>query len=483
MIELTKEPDSKKHWSLKLIDTNDQELKLNLNLISSSLTNRFEFVEDFLKDFINLMDDNALNWYYNLLNEYINSGYNSEIISKSIEDGISYVEEYIKLKDIDFSKFSDKSKATKTSIFFNETDIYNIAVATSCLKLYAIYFYDSKLQLSDNILNHIYNKIIEQSIKDKTTDKIFESVKARTYKSSIPNRYMWDLIKLSVMETPDTSVMNVFNFFMKNLLVLLNIEQNPVHYIVKIADDNVRWMLVEIYKEKIIYEDDFGSTDQIYGSTVSKDTFHIYCCNDVLLKTSKMALDILEEEHAKNNSDKFLDIKDRLEDIKFVDPSTKLFNMPIISNVLDIPYKYLLSAPAKNLVLVSYFMHHIGKNSIQLNYPILSEFLLSYNPNKLTYFIKSSYKLRDVDSIIESQVPIFGINSKKLKWDIISPIVGILSSCKRNLVSVVDGYKFISFTYNDIEADSIDFYTNLYSHNLNEKIFNPMKDELNNYFK
>jgi hypothetical protein len=68
-----------------------------------------------------------------------------------------------------------------------------------------------------------------------------------------------------------------------------------------------------------------------------------------------------------------------------------------------------------------------------------------------------------------------------LKYEIISPICGLLCASKRNLVSVVSGDKISKITYHELEDDAISFFTDLYSNNL-EKYFDEMRKKVDNYF-
>ncbi len=477
MITLTPDKSNKRSWNL-IIQKNDfPTIDLNLELIQSSLTNKFDIVANLYNDMNNI--DGFSDWFYNFIYSYIESKYNSEIIQDQVPYIIDYAKKYIKYKNVDFKTFVNRTKTTKTSILFDEVDIEAIGLTSTCLKIYSIFSYDIVFKVPDNINKKIYNQFIRECVKNDTTDKIFELIRSRNFRSSQTDKFMWDLIKLRTLEDPETSVMSIFNFFMNNLLSLLNIESNPVHFLIKVVDDNLRWMMMEIYREKIIYEESFTNSDDINGSSVHKDIFHVYCCNDLILKAAKLGMKLLEEEY-NFTDDQFLSFKERLDSIKILDPSMKLFTLPIISKVFDIPYAYLKPIAPKHIVLIGSLIFILGKDDLVKKYPILSHFLISCPIQNNTTIIKSSYKLRDISTIIEDSTPIFGINSKKLKYDIISPICGILSASKKNLVSVVDGKSINKITYTDLEEDSISFYINLYSNGLND-IFDNIQAKIDSY--
>lgn len=469
----------KRQWDLECYKKDNPDIKIELNLSQVSLTNRFSCVKELFND-INKVIPEFSDWFYDLMSEYLETDYNYEVILDSKDKFLEFSNLYIEKKNINYSKFVDKKKSSTTSIFFDEKDIRAIGLASTCLKLYSIFQHDLILKVSDNVNKIMYDYFISECKEIKTTDKIFNLIRGRNFRSSISDRYMWDLIKITVLENPETNTFSVFNFFMKNLLVLLDIEQNPIHYLVRITDDNLKWLMLEIYKEKIIYDEAFSNSEVVYGSSISKDSFNIYCCNDIVSKTAKIGLEILENNYNLSEED-FNNVRERLDEVKFIDPSMKLFSLPVISKVLNIPYKFLLTTPPKHLILISIVMYKLMDDNFLNRFPIITNFLLTYSIQTNTSIIRSSYKLRESDQVLEDNTKLFGINSRKLKFELISPIIGILSSCKKNLCSIIDGKSIAKITYTDLEEDCINFYTLLYSNKL-EDDFKEIRKKLYEYF-
>jgi len=321
MVTLTPIKNLKRSWKLNITKSNRKPIDLILNLQQFSLTNKYEIVQKLL-DEMNIIMPKFSNWYYDLFKRYIDSNYDADIILNDIHKFKEFSEEYVKKKNIDFSSFVDIKKSSKTSILFLEEDLKLIAVASTCLKLYSPFWYDATLKVPDNVNKKIYNIFLEGCIKNNTTDKIFQLIRARTFRSTLTDAYMWELIKLTVLETPETNVMSVFNFLMTNLISLLDITVNPVHYLIKIADDSVKWMMKEVYKERIIYGESYGSTEDIYGASVTKESFHIYCCNDVISKCAAAGLKILENEY-NLTYEEFIELKNRLDNVTYLDPTMR----------------------------------------------------------------------------------------------------------------------------------------------------------------
>jgi hypothetical protein len=152
---------------------------------------------------------------------------------------------------------------------------------------------------------------------------------------------MWELIRASVSETPETNTLSVFNFIISNIIAILDPTVNPIFFISKLSDDSIRWIMKETYRERIVFSDELSGTEDIHGEYLSKDSFYIMCCNDVITKVANASLLLIENELNLNEYE-INNIQERIENINYLDQCMRLFTLPIISKVLEIPYKYLL---------------------------------------------------------------------------------------------------------------------------------------------
>jgi hypothetical protein len=183
MITLTPIKGQKRHWKFTVENNKNQVIELDLELMQYSLTNRFDIVKDLFEEFNELVPSFS-NWYYTLIKKYVDSGYNSELIKDATQDFIKYSKKFIKAKEIDFPSFVNRTKKSTTSILFEEVDIESIALASTCLKLYSLFNYDVTLKVPNNINKYIYNKFVSECVDTGTTDKIFQLIRSRTYRSS-----------------------------------------------------------------------------------------------------------------------------------------------------------------------------------------------------------------------------------------------------------------------------------------------------------
>ena len=473
--------DGKRSYSLiEEIDGIDNNV-IDLSLIAHSVSNKFSVVGDLISEMCTSINGFE-SWFSSLVKTYVSSNYNSEILVENADNFHSYAEQYIVTKNINFDNFVDLEKKSKTSIIFYAEDIRAISVSSTALKLYSFFSCDNQLKLPDNLHRKVYEVMIRECIDREVTTKIFQLIRSRTYRSSITDRYMWDFIRMMISETPESYVMTVFNFLMKSIVILIDVEMNPVPYIISTIEDSIRWLMRNVYKDKIVYGEIFGGTDDIFGSSLTKENFYLYCCQDVIGKAAKIGMDIIDNNDSVDET-KYEKVREQLNSIGYMFPSALLITLPIASKVLEIPYKFLLTIPPKHAVLIGVFMHELCKGVLDERFPILTEFLMGSprSENNVTFITKSSYKIRNLELVINDPNLLFGFSSRTLKFDVMSSIVGIISASKRNLVNLITNESLNKTTYYNLESDLCLFFSEMYSGKL-DPIFEILKEKADNYF-
>jgi len=471
MLKLTflqDDPENKKlEWTMCIISDEDDQIKkiVNLSFEQSTLTNKFDTIKNLFEDISVFVPNEFIVWYVKMISEYIKSNFNSEIILREIPNFLLFAEKYIEAKNINFESFINHSKVTKTSILFEYSDLRALAKASVCLKLYAPILYDINLKLTDNTHKLVYTSFVQECIDLGTTTKIFQIMRSRTYKSSMTDRYIWDLIRMMITETPENYTLLMFNFLLTNMLSTLDIEKNPIPFFVSIIDDSLRWMMGNVYKDRVLYGEVFGGPGDVYGNMLNKETLHIYCCNDVIGKSAKAGMELLEKKYDITD-DKFEEIRERLDNIEYISPIMQNTILPIANKVLEIPYNYLLTAPPKHISLIGILMHYCSMEILDERFPILHEFLLLAPKEKLNKIFTSSYEIKNMYSIVDVPNLVFGLNSPVIRYKIMSKICGILSVCKKTHISIISGKKVKKINYSSLESDVIQFYGELYSNKL-----------------
>lgn len=495
------EKKDKRRWTMFYEDATTKEIEqvVELQLQSNPVSNNFEKFAKTIED-ISIKIEGFDIWFKETIDKYIEEEYNSEIVFEQVETIKQYAEQYVNILNIDFESFINRKKASKTSIVFQPNEIRALSVSTVALKIYSVFYCDEIMKLPKNISNQIYEELIRDCITLGVTDKIFQMIRARCFRSSQNDKYMWDIVSMYICETPESYILHVFNFVMSRLLFLITPDMNPIPYIVSSVDDSINWLMHSIYRNRVIYDDSFGGSEDIYGSVLSKDSYYVLCCNDTIAKAASIGMQLVEDDKTMNNEDQ-INFNERLDKIKQLYPTMKLVILPLASRILEIPYKYLLTNPPRHVILTGIFLRkliedtlpgEVRKGTIEGKkkelflvwsdlYSNFLEFLTAIPHQKSSQATKSSYKIRDINRILNDKSPIFGFKSPTLKNNIISSICGVLSASKNDLIDIKTGRKLTKMKYADLEKDVCDFYINLYSGGLDESL-KKLSEKANDYF-
>jgi len=480
------EPIEKRKYTLYKSEVFDHvegaEKIADLSLIAHSVSNKFHIVGDLISEMCDEIDGFE-NWFYSMTHEYLNAGYNAEVLINNAESFYTYSAQYIEYKEINFDKFINLDKKSSTSIVFYPDDIKAISTASTCLKLYSMFSCDMSMRLPDNLHKKMYKLLIQPCIDSDVTTKIFQLIRSRTYRSSLTDRYMWDFIKMMISETPESYVMTVFNFLMKSILTLINVDQNPIPFLISTIDDSIRYLMRSVYKDKIIYGEVFGGVEDLFGSALTKENFYLFCCQDVVGKGAKIGLGLLEDNYELDDP-QYEAVRERLDSLSYLYPSSLLVILPIVSKVLEVPYKFLLTIPPKHAMLLGLFMYELSKDILDERFPILVEFLIACPDMRKSSNVnttRSSYKIRNLELILNDPNLLFGFASKTLKFDVMSSIAGVLSASKRVLVNLVNGKPLSKMTYYNLESDVCGFFSELYANKL-DGLFEQMREKADVYF-
>jgi len=482
MLFLQRNDKNRREWVLLQVDDNSNFKREIVRLTCQYPSrNKFNPVKELIEE-LSLSDKSFEPWFVGLMDSYLQNDTNAQIIEKSAGKFLTVAEDFIDSRKINFNNFSKLEKASKTSIRFLGEDIRAIAITATALKLYSLFWFDKRLSLPNNVHRQVYEKLLSPCLEQGTTEKIFQLIRSKIYRSNLTDRYMWDLIRICLLESPESYIMTIFKFLTQNMLISIEIDKNPIPFLVSLIDGSIKWLMRTIYVDRILYGEAFGGVDDIYGSTLSKESFLVYCCNDDINKSASAAMDIIENEYNLTDT-AFNAIRDRLDNITSLFPSMKLLVLPIASKVLEIPYKFLLTCPPKHAMLLGIFMHHLAEDIMDREFKVLSAFLSACprDMEKAFSSTRSSYKIRYLEDIINDPTPIFGFGSKTLKYEILSSICGVLSASKKNLMSCLTGKSIGKFTYLQLEWDAIKFFTRLYSNQLDD-MFLGMREKAYSYF-
>lgn len=467
---------------------NNNELFMNINLITSTVTNKFNIITEFIEN-ISKNIEGFDEWFISFLSEYSRSDNRFKILEDNIENIKKFADKYIDFINIDLSKFVDETKAKKNSILFLEDEIEKIIRFSSYLKIYSFISNCEDFMLDKRSNKIIYNLIASDITKDLTY-KIFNIVKTKTYRYNQTDKYMWDYIKMVQCKTIDLHVIHIFNFIMNNIIVLCNEDRNPIIYFVTVIDESVRWFLRSIYKSSVIY-DDSVSTEDI--QSVNVDNLRTYCYNDTLGRLKGIAYDKIhtqlepipitfEENENKNDSEKFVvQLQQRLEKVKHISPFCNFLVYPILSKVTGIPYNHMKTLPPDHAIILSLYIQKLLFKVFGDKYHSIFN-ILSYYPREKVHQVSTSYKLKNLEFFInlsDQYKNFLGFNSKILLANMLANFIGKTTRIK--FTDILNGKKLDGIPLSKIEVDIIEFFVLFFSGKL-DHYFEKMKKLIENEF-
>ena len=440
---------------------------INLELQFSPITNKFEKLTEFIEDCSAKIGQPFDDWYIKFLTDYKNSKYDYAIVKDNIEQLQKFSDEYVELCGINFNDYINKSKVSRNSIFFDAADIKKIIQVSNYLKLYFVISQDTVLRLPSKFHKEIYNYLVEKITSCNIVYKLFKIVSSKTYEYNHSDKYMWDYIKTIYCKTTDMHIMSIFNFIMNNIIVTCSTESNPIPYLISVIDESIKWILKNIYKDAIVYSETVNTQD-VY-TIQGKDNLNSYAHNDTIGKLLIIAYNKLEENGIED-IDKF---KMTVSQMKEISLFANYVTYPILSKVLDIPYRHFLTIPVSNSYLLNILVHSYLPEEFKDKFPTISKMLLFHNTDRP--ITKTTYKIKNIKEFLDTFGTFLTFKNNMAAYDIYSSIIGKLS--RNTYVSFLNERKITNFPLAKLEIDIIKFYNDYFNDRLNDT-FDAIESEI-----
>lgn len=460
------EQNGPKQWAI-IYDDNIIDLRLQ----SSSITNKFFILTNFVQGISNYYNDEFDKWFFNLIDSCKDEENKSKNIFLNIQQLKDFVNGYIDSENIDFSKFVDESKAKKNSILFMPDEIEKIIKLSGYLKVYSFISNSETLKVGQRLHTEIYNKIASDIIDTEIIRKIFNIVKTKTFRYNLTDRAMWDYIKTVQCKDIGIHVIEIFNFIMNNILVLCETDRNPITYFVGVIDESVKWFLRSVYKGSIVY-DDSVSTEDIQGINVNN--LKTYSYNDTLGRLKGIAFEKIYEDLEKNISvnlepdEHIFKFHNRVSQIEYVSPLSECLVYPILSKATEIPYNYFKTLSPEHSAVLSYYLFNLLTKIFKSDYKDLFSLLAFYPVNSPA--ISTTYTIKAINEFVNFQNDIqnfYGFKTKILPHKLVCNFVGRVS--RINFCNIITGKRLAGIPLSKIEKDMIIFYTLFFAGELENK--------------
>ena len=466
----------KRKYTIKNTETVDGVEKeivvCNLDLMFSPVTNKFERLTDFVEDCSVKLGSEFDTWFVKLISDYKKSKYDYNVIRQNIPELKRLCDKYLDQCNVNFDDYINRSKISKNSIFFDATEIKKIIQASNYLKLYFIIATDNEMKLVNKFHKETYNKLIEDiNSNNNIIYKLFKICSSKTFEYSISDKYMWDYIKAIYCKTTDMHVFSIFNFVMNNILVTCNTTSNPIPYLISVIDTSISWILKNIYKDSVIYSD-CANTQDVY-TIQGKDNLASFSHNDTIGKLLIISYNQMDKLGIAD-IEKF---NTKLQNLKEVSLFANYVTYPILSKVLEIPYRHLLTLSVSNAYLLNSLMYTILPDDFKKKYPQMCKMLLYYNKQKP--ILKTTYKIKSIDVFTETMETFLSFKSMTAAYDIYSSILGRIS---RNVYVSINNedHEIMNFPLAKLEIDMVKFYNEYFANKKLDDLYDDLRTKIDN---
>lgn len=460
---------------IKFIETDKRQYDImrdgtkvvSLDLIFSPITNKFdkliEFIEDCSVKFGVAFDD----WYCGMISRYIESNYDYQIIRENVPMLKSWCDQYIVASGVNFEDYINRAKVSKNSIFFDAQDIEKIIKVANYLKIYFVFSSDSNLKLSQKFHKEVYNDLVAPISSTNIVFKLYKIVASKTYEYNHTDKYMWEYIKAIHCKTTDMHIISIFNFIMNNIMVTCHTTQNPIPYLISVIDESIKWILKNIYKDAVVYSDTI-STQDVY-TVQGKDNLRTYAHNDTIGKLLIATYNRIEKAGI-NDIESFKRIISSLKEQSLF---ANYVTYPILSKVLDIPYRHFTTIPVSNAYLLNVFLYTYLDDDFRVKYPTISSMLLFYNTERP--IAKTTYKIKNLPTFFENVGTFLSFKNNMASYDLFSSIIGKMT--RNSYLSLVSEGQSKNLTIAKAETDIIHFFSDYFDNRL-DGVYQKLQDDI-----
>jgi hypothetical protein len=467
---LTTEKVASKQW--KLTHNNIEKV---INLTQSTTSNKFKIIALYLER-VAVNCPEFSDWFMEWLSQCENEETRSKAVANSVAKIKEFTNMYLDKQNIDYSHFVDETKAKKNSIMFFEDDLKKIIQLSCYLKIFSLVTITEEFKIGQKLHRDVYNKLASEIAETTIVRKIYDVVKTRTFRYNQTDKFMWDYIKTVQCKDIGTHVVAIFNFILNHILVVCEETKNPISYFVGVIDESIKWFLLDVYKNTIVYEDSI-STEDVQGINI--DNLKSYTFNDTLGRLKGIAYDkiyeviqkqtLLPSTQSAATDLAIVEFHERARSIQFISPLSETLVYPILSKCLEIPYNHFKIISPEHSAVISVYVYEVLKKVFGSDYKNLFG-LLQYYPTK-SPAISTTYKIKAITEYIKIQDEtknFFGFETKILPHDILCHFIGRIS--RVDFCNILDGRKMGGIPLSKIEHDMIYFYTSYFAGKLDDKL-------------
>ena len=465
MIKFTS-PEKRQYVLIQTDENGNEKTIHNYNLIYSPGSNKYDVLFNFVQNMCNELGKECEDWYINLVKDYADKQ-DFQIIYSQIDNIKKYCDEYITKLNIDFEGYIDKSKASKSSIFFDSDEIKEIVKSSSYLKVYYTLYKDMNMDIPQRFNNKIFQQLVKNITNSPIIIKLHKIVSSKTFEYNSSDKFMWQYIKNMFCRTPDMHITSIFNFVVNYIIVTCETNMNPIPYLISVIDESIKWILRTTYKDSIVYSDSISTQD--VNSVVGRDNLKTYAHNNTIGQLCVMAYDALDQlfEENERKEAKIEEFKNKIESIKELSVISECITYPILSKILDIPFRHFQTLSVSTSYILNILLYKLMEGTyFEEHYPYMRRTLLYHNLQRP--ITKTSYKIKNLNKFLETFDHFLGFKNRASVYEIYSLLIGKIT--KNDYVDFISGNQVMTFPINQIETEIVDFYNKYFSGKLDSEL-------------
>jgi len=329
-----------------------------------------------------------------------------------LDNAIKYAKQLVNIRVQDISQFCDTSKRTQSSIFLDEKLVYDLLVLTGVFKILAPYLHSQYKEIYQHQLQDVIQEI---SVRFEDISKqLYQLIRSKVLRGSPTDRQFMSFLKFSL--SYDYLILYNYSFITTVLLCTYNWKTNPVSFVVSLASDNFRFLILSYSTLPINTTDDFQEVSHDYLKTLSYETI----LNTLIDKLQKSGIVIRND--------------------LYTTPVTDCIVLPVMSYILDIPSDYLRSkSPTERLQYQYLFAKFLSKTSYAKQYnsswkAIQPFFMYAFE----SHVQLGSSLLPAFLEVLKEKFTYYGLESKGLALEMLKSF-STLSNKSRLLRHIIEG--------------------------------------------
>jgi hypothetical protein len=464
MIKFTN-PEKRQYVLTQTDSEGNEKIIHKYNLIYNPGSNKYDILFKFIEDMCNTLGPECEEWYIKFITDYLEKQ-DFQIIQNNVPFIKKYCDEFLKIININFEGYVDKSKASKSSIFFDDKEIKEIVKTSSYLKVYYTLYKDMNTDIPQRFNNKIFQQLVANIVNSPIILKLHKIVSSKTFEYNSSDRFMWQYIHNMLCRTPDIHITSIFNFVVNYIIVTCETDKNPIPYLISVIDESIKWILRTTYRDSIVYSDSISTQD--VNNVSGRDNLKTYAYNNTIGQLCVISYDALDQMFGENEQKdaKIEEFKAKIESITELSVISECITYPILSKILDIPFRHFQTLSISTSYMLNILLYNLMEGTIfDTKYSTIKRLLLYHNTHKP--IVKTSYKIKNLNKFFETFDHFLGFKNKTSVYQIYSSLIGKI--VKNEYVDFITGNPISNLPIQQIETSIIDFYNKYFSGKLDDE--------------